>query len=70
MKGNGKGEQALGPAQGPSGLHAVAGEWTRQAGRRQSKPWICRCRAVCPWASYIISPSICKMGIMVLPGWL
>lgn len=70
VKGNGKGEQALGPGLGPRGLHAGAVEWKRQAGRHESKPWICYCRAVCPWASYITSLSICKMGIMVLLGLL
>ena len=42
----------------------------QKAGRHNSNPWICCCRAVCLWASYIASLSVCPVGIMVLPGWL
>lgn len=47
-------ESPLGPA--------VAMEWKGQAGTHKSKHSICDRRAVCPWASYINSLSIGKMG--------
>lgn len=41
---------------------AVAVEWKQQVGKQKSKSSICECRAVCPWASYRTSLSLCKMG--------